>query len=159
MTQCHIRNNDCRLTILQKVPQDFDQGRFWNQLYDPCVANKMVNGKQQTICWHVDDCKLSHRDKRVNGRFILVLACADTVGHRSKSLQIICHQGQEGKFDSSSPMPQFHLRKNYFRLTILQRVLHDFAYAKFWNQPVWSMCRQQDGEWKAANDMMACGRL
>ena len=41
--------------------------------YDPCVANKMVNGKQQTICWHVDDCKLSHRDKRVNGRFILVL--------------------------------------------------------------------------------------
>ena len=23
--------------------------------YDPCVANRMVNGKQQTIVWHVDD--------------------------------------------------------------------------------------------------------
>ena len=41
--------------------------------YDPCVANKMVNGKWQTICWYVDDCKLIHRDKRVDGRFILSL--------------------------------------------------------------------------------------
>ena len=23
--------------------------------YDPCVANKMINGKQKTICWYVDD--------------------------------------------------------------------------------------------------------
>ncbi len=23
--------------------------------YDPCVANKMVNGTQMTIRWHVDD--------------------------------------------------------------------------------------------------------
>jgi hypothetical protein len=23
--------------------------------YDPCVANKIINGKQITICWHVDD--------------------------------------------------------------------------------------------------------
>jgi len=28
--------------------------------YDPCVANKLVNGKQFTICWYVDDLKLSH---------------------------------------------------------------------------------------------------
>jgi len=28
--------------------------------YDPCVANKMIQGKQMTICFHVDDCKLSH---------------------------------------------------------------------------------------------------
>ena len=41
--------------------------------YDPCVANKMVNGKQQTMCWNLGDCKLIHRDKRVNNRFILVL--------------------------------------------------------------------------------------
>ena len=33
----------------------------------------MVNGNKQTICWHVDGCKLSHRYKRVNDRFILVL--------------------------------------------------------------------------------------
>ena len=33
--------------------------------YDPCVANKMIEGKQMTICFHVDDCKLSHRTPKV----------------------------------------------------------------------------------------------
>ena len=36
---------------------------FEINLYDPCVTNKMVNGKNQTICWHVEDCKLIHRGK------------------------------------------------------------------------------------------------
>jgi hypothetical protein len=27
--------------------------------YDPCVANKMVNGHQLTVSWHVDDLKVS----------------------------------------------------------------------------------------------------
>ena len=30
--------------------------------YDLCVANKMVNGFQMTICWYVDDLKVSHMD-------------------------------------------------------------------------------------------------
>ena len=34
--------------------------------YNPCVANKMIDGKQMTICYHVDDCKLSHRSRKVN---------------------------------------------------------------------------------------------
>ncbi len=28
--------------------------------YDKCVANKIVKGKQITICFHVDDRKISH---------------------------------------------------------------------------------------------------
>ena len=28
--------------------------------YDPCVANKTINGNQCTICWYVDDTKISH---------------------------------------------------------------------------------------------------
>jgi len=32
--------------------------------YDTCVANKMINGSQFTICWYVDDLKLSHVDNR-----------------------------------------------------------------------------------------------
>ena len=38
--------------------------------YDPCVANKIIEGEQMTICFHVDDCKLSHKDKKVNDRMI-----------------------------------------------------------------------------------------
>ena len=33
--------------------------------YDPCVWNKKVNGKQLWICFHVDDCKLSHVSPQV----------------------------------------------------------------------------------------------
>jgi hypothetical protein len=33
--------------------------------YDWCVANKLVDGKQCTILWHVDDLKISHEDPAV----------------------------------------------------------------------------------------------
>jgi len=38
--------------------------------YNPCVANRMVDGKQQTILYHVDDCKLSHVDPKANDEMI-----------------------------------------------------------------------------------------
>ena len=28
--------------------------------YDPCVWNRGIKGKQMTICFHVDDCKILH---------------------------------------------------------------------------------------------------
>jgi len=33
--------------------------------YDPCVWNKIINGKQCTILFHVDDCKISHVESKV----------------------------------------------------------------------------------------------
>jgi hypothetical protein len=33
--------------------------------YDACVANKTVNGNQITICFHVNDCKISHESSKV----------------------------------------------------------------------------------------------
>ena len=30
--------------------------------YDPCIANKIRNGKQMTVTWHVDDLKISHME-------------------------------------------------------------------------------------------------
>ena len=33
--------------------------------YNPCVANKIVNGAQLTVVWHVDDLKVSHLDAGV----------------------------------------------------------------------------------------------
>ena len=43
--------------------------RFELNPYDPCVANKMVNGKQLTIFWNVDYLKSSHIDPKVNNEF------------------------------------------------------------------------------------------
>ena len=34
--------------------------------YDRCVMNKVVDGKQCTVLWHVDDLKISHINERVN---------------------------------------------------------------------------------------------
>ena len=33
--------------------------------YDKCVMNKIINGKQCTIIWHVDDLKISHVEQKV----------------------------------------------------------------------------------------------
>jgi hypothetical protein len=38
--------------------------------YDPCVANKVINKKQMTICFHVDNCKLSHESPKVMDKMI-----------------------------------------------------------------------------------------
>ena len=33
--------------------------------YDFCVANAEIDGSQCTICWYVDDNKISHKDPKV----------------------------------------------------------------------------------------------
>ena len=33
--------------------------------YDWCVANKVINGEQCTIGWHVDDLMISHKEEEV----------------------------------------------------------------------------------------------
>ena len=38
--------------------------------YNPCVSNKIIDGQQMTICYHVDNCKLSHLRSKFNDRTI-----------------------------------------------------------------------------------------
>ena len=38
--------------------------------YDDCVVNKMVNGQQMTVVWHVDDLKVSHVDAMEVDKFV-----------------------------------------------------------------------------------------
>ena len=38
--------------------------------YDDCVVNKVINGSQMTVVWHVDDLKVSHVDPNEVGKFI-----------------------------------------------------------------------------------------
>ena len=38
--------------------------------YEPCVANKIIDGQQMTICYCVYACKLSHRRSKVNDQMI-----------------------------------------------------------------------------------------
>ncbi len=50
------------LLFYRKLVEDLESNGFKLNPYDPCVANKTVNGKQMNVCWHVDDLKVSHID-------------------------------------------------------------------------------------------------
>ena len=43
---------------------------FKLNIQDLCVANKIVDDKQHTIVWHVEDVKSSHVYPKVNDEFI-----------------------------------------------------------------------------------------
>ena len=73
---CHERGQHVIYTCLNKALYGTLQATmlFWKELtqfvtvdlgftinpYDPCIANKTIDGKQCTILWHVDDIKMSH---------------------------------------------------------------------------------------------------
>merc|ERR1712051_152243 len=48
------------LLFYKKLWGDLRGNGFVMNLYGPCVCNKLVNGTQMTITWHVDDLKISH---------------------------------------------------------------------------------------------------
>ena len=58
------------LLYYRKFTKSLVSVRFEINPYNPCVANKTVNGTQMTICFHVDDCKLSHHSSRANDNMI-----------------------------------------------------------------------------------------
>jgi hypothetical protein len=59
-----------RLLYYRKFTKSLTSVGFEINPYDPCVANKIVNGMQMTICFHMDDCKLSHHSSRANDNII-----------------------------------------------------------------------------------------
>ncbi len=50
------------LLFWKKLSGQLKEWGFEINPYDWCVANKMMDGKQCTILWHVDDLKISHVD-------------------------------------------------------------------------------------------------
>jgi Reverse transcriptase (RNA-dependent DNA polymerase) len=48
------------LLFWKKLVATLREWGFETNPYDWCVANKMINGKQCTVLWHVDDLKISH---------------------------------------------------------------------------------------------------
>ena len=60
---------EASLLWYKKLRGDLEAYGFEFNPYDPCIANKMVNGKQHTIRFHVDDLLSSHVDPKVNDQF------------------------------------------------------------------------------------------
>ena len=53
------------LYFYTKLVSDLRSYGFELNPYDPCVANKIIDGHQLTAIWHVDDMKISHRHPHV----------------------------------------------------------------------------------------------
>ena len=94
------------LLFYKKLIKDLKQQDFVINPYDPCVANKIVNNKQLTIVWHVDDLKISHEDPQVVTEFLIWLkaTCAkDEIG-KVKTSRGKIHDYLGMKIDYSSPV-------------------------------------------------------
>ena len=61
------------LLFYKKLRSELENYGFEVNPYDPCVANKIVNGTQMTVTWHVDDLKVSHKDDDEITKFLLFL--------------------------------------------------------------------------------------
>jgi hypothetical protein len=57
------------LLFYKKLRNDLESIGFKINPYDPCVANRLINGTQHTVVWHVDDLKSSHKSAQVNDNF------------------------------------------------------------------------------------------
>jgi hypothetical protein len=68
------------------------QGYVMNP-YDPCVWNKMIEKKQITICFHVDNCKVSHKLARVVDKAIKWLRRDYESIFEDGSGAMVVHQG------------------------------------------------------------------
>jgi hypothetical protein len=72
------------LLYYKKFCKDIESIGFEVNPYDPCVANRIVNGKHHTVSWHVNDLKSSHVDNKVNDQFLQWLEktfASDDSGH------------------------------------------------------------------------------
>jgi Reverse transcriptase (RNA-dependent DNA polymerase) len=52
------------LLFWRKLTSKLQEWGFALNPYDPCVANKTIDGTQCTVLWHVDDLKISHVDRK-----------------------------------------------------------------------------------------------
>ena len=58
------------LLYYKKFGKDIESIGFEINPYDMCVANQIIEGKQHTITWHVDNFKSSLEDSKVNDEFL-----------------------------------------------------------------------------------------
>ena len=59
-----------RLFLQKLSKQLIDEWGFTPNKYDDCVVNKMINGQQMTVVWHIDDLKVSHVDAAEVEKFV-----------------------------------------------------------------------------------------
>ena len=99
-TVLYVRLNKALYGIMQaailfykKLSADLLTAGFTINAYDPCVENKVIDGSQFTIIWHVDDLKMSHRYPKVVSAMIECLRgkyATDEHGNQFGTMSVQC---------------------------------------------------------------------
>jgi len=58
------------MLFYNKLKTDLIKNGFKLNSYDPCLTNKLVNGNQLTVSWHVDELKVSKKDSKAVDEFL-----------------------------------------------------------------------------------------
>jgi hypothetical protein len=61
------------LLFYRKLISELKEMDFEVNPYDPCIVDKMGNGSQMTIWWHVDDLMISHSSSEAIPKFLRAL--------------------------------------------------------------------------------------
>ena len=80
------------LLFWRELSQFLKDHGFTANPYDPCVVNKIINGKQCTVAWHVDDLKMSHVEQQVLEELLNAL---NAKFGKEKPLAITCGKTHE----------------------------------------------------------------
>ncbi len=86
------------LLYYKKFVKSLTKKGFELNPYDGCVANKTVNGKQITICFHVDDCKILHESNKVVDESIDWLQAEYESIFKDGSGEMKVHRGKVHKY-------------------------------------------------------------
>ena len=61
------------LIYYKKFRKSLEDERYELNYYEPCVPNNIIKVIHMTVCFHVDDCKLTHKSPKVVENLIMCL--------------------------------------------------------------------------------------
>ena len=103
----YVRLNKALYGMLQAALLFYKELRGWLEdagfemnPYDSCVANKIVEGSQITICWHVDDLGVSHKSEDVMTAFAVAMGKKWGNGTIIKRGKVFYYLGMELDFET-----------------------------------------------------------
>jgi hypothetical protein len=140
------------LLYYKKFVKSLTKKGFKLNPYDGCVANKIVDGKQLTICFHVDDCKISHKFTKVVDDVIVWLQSEYESIFEDGSGAMKVHRG---KHHTYLEMDLDYSHKDECRITMygyLDGILHTFDEAVKKHGEGWVVVRSRAAKKTAAPD-------
>ena len=99
--RCHNAIYGTRVASLlysKKICKTIKHLGFKINPYDPCISNRTIDDNQQTVFWHVDDCKISHVDPKFNDKLIKSLKQEYESIFEDRTVKITVNRGKKNKY-------------------------------------------------------------